>query len=66
MNLKCRVFLALVLTGLLLPLVTVGCAGDHASVLMTIGVVIIVVMALCLWSHGEHTEGLRMKRGADL
>lgn len=66
MNLKCKAFLALVLAGLLLPLAAVGWDGDHASVLMTIGVVTIAVMALRLWSRGEHTEGLKMKRGADL
>lgn len=66
MNLKCKVFLALVLAGLLLPLVAVGWDGDHASVLITMGVVTITVMVLHLWGRGEHTEGLRMKRGADL
>jgi hypothetical protein len=66
MNLKCKMILALVLAGLLLPLTGGEWDGDHASALMTMSVVIITVMALRLWRRGEHTEGLRMKRGADL
>ncbi|HII07871.1 MAG TPA: hypothetical protein HA349_11335 [Methanotrichaceae archaeon] len=56
MNLKCKVFLALVLAGLLLPLAGGVRDGGHASVLITMGFVIIAVMALRLWRRGEDIE----------
>lgn len=66
MNLKCKMILALVLAGLLLPLTSGEWDGDHAPALITMSVVVITVVTLSLWRRGEHTEGLRMKRGADL
>jgi len=58
--LKYKAFLALgsllVLVGLLMLLAGLGGGGDSASVLMTIGVVIIAVMALRLWRSGEDIE----------
>lgn len=60
MNLKYKVFLALgsllILAGLLLLLAGLEGDGDRASALITMGVVIIAVMALCLWRRGEDVE----------
>ena len=60
MNLKYKAFLALgsllILAGLLMPLAGRASEGDHAPVLITMGVVIIAVMALCLWRCGEDVE----------
>jgi len=60
MNLKYKAFLALgfllILVGLLMPLAGRVGDGDHASVLITMGVVIIAVMALRLWRRGEDVE----------
>jgi peptidoglycan/LPS O-acetylase OafA/YrhL len=60
MNLKYKAFLALgsllILAGLLVPMAGWNGGGDSASVLMTIGVVIIAVMALSLWRRGEDIE----------
>jgi len=60
MNLKYKAFLALgsllILAGLLMPLAGWVGDGDNASILITMGVVIIAVMALCLWQYGEDIE----------
>lgn len=60
MNLKYKLFLVLgfllTLAGLLMLLAGEEMGGGHASVLITIGVVIIAVMALRLWRHGEDIE----------
>ncbi len=60
MNLKYKAFLALgsllILVGLLMLMGGWDGGGDSASVLMTIGVVIIAVMALSLWRRGVDIE----------
>jgi len=60
MNLKYKAFLALgsllILAGLLMLMGGWDGGGDSASVLMTIGVVIIAVMALSLWRRGVDIE----------
>jgi hypothetical protein len=60
MNLKYKAFLALgsllILAGLLTPLAGREGYEDHASILTTMGVVIIAVMALRLWRRGDDVE----------
>jgi hypothetical protein len=67
MNLKYKAFLALgsllILAGLLTPLAGREGYEDHASILTTMGVVIIAVMALRLWCRGDDVEaGERTKK----